>query len=231
MKKLILLLAIPFLLSACLKPIEVNWQQKLTLYIDIPQGEVVASAVYGVRLSDDIGGLFDLPDGKPVQTRVTGEAVVAKLPNGKYLFALMKGKDSAGDAYGQIQTTFADVSPETRDEKRAPLAKWMKRVKQQKDARVLPARAYPLLVTFDDVSEPKSVRLVDPADLAATFGAGYALREITLQITREPVTEGVVEGVLGWLEGLKGKVKPTNKRYVDELLPEERLYKNDFVKE
>lgn len=38
---------------------------------------------------------------------------------------------------------------------------------------------------------------VDPADLAATFGAGFALREITLEVTDDAVTEGVVEGVLG----------------------------------
>jgi len=35
---------------------------------------------------------------------------------------------------------------------------------------------------------------VDPADLAATFGAGFALREITLEVTDDAVTEGVVEG-------------------------------------
>ena len=46
--------------------------------------------------------------------------------------------------------------------------------------------------------------VIDPADLAATFGAGFALRETTLEVTGEPVTEGVVERVLGWLEPLSG---------------------------
>jgi hypothetical protein len=55
------------------------------------------------------------------------------------------------------------------------------------------------LVTFGNISDPTSVQQVDPDDLAATFGAGYALRAVTLEITGEPVTIGVVEGVLGWL--------------------------------
>jgi len=48
------------------------------------------------------------------------------------------------------------------------------------------------------------VQQVDPDDLSATFGAGYALRAVTLEITTAPVTSGVVEGVLGWLRNLEG---------------------------
>ena len=51
-------------------------------------------------------------------------------------------------------------------------------------------------------------RLVDPANLAASFGTGYALRKVTLEITRAPVTSGVVEGVLGWLHDPKYRTNP-----------------------
>lgn len=64
----------------------------------------------------------------------------------------------------------------------------------------LPPEAWPLMVTFDDIADPKTVRRVDPADLAATFGPGVSLKAVTLAVTDEPVTEGSVEGVLGWLE-------------------------------
>ena len=60
--------------------------------------------------------------------------------------------------------------------------------------------------------DPASVARVDPTDLAASFGPGYALSSITLAITDEPVTKGRVEAVLGWLTdvgrkqaNLKGK--------------------------
>ncbi len=56
-----------------------------------------------------------------------------------------------------------------------------------------------MLVTFDDITKPQTVREVDSEDLAAVFGEGVRLKALTLEITREAVTEGRVEGVLGWL--------------------------------
>jgi hypothetical protein len=57
----------------------------------------------------------------------------------------------------------------------------------------VPPILYPLLVTFTDIADPKTVTRVDSANLAATFGPGYALTSITLEITDEPVTEGQVQ--------------------------------------
>lgn len=57
---------------------------------------------------------------------------------------------------------------------------------------------YPYLVTFKDIADPTSVVRVDPDDLAASFGAGYRLKAITVQVTDEPVTVGIVKK-LGWL--------------------------------
>ena len=56
-----------------------------------------------------------------------------------------------------------------------------------------------MLITFTDINNPASVKLVDQHNLAATFGAGYALKSITLEITDAPVTTGKVESVLGWV--------------------------------
>ena len=64
--------------------------------------------------------------------------------------------------------------------------------------RDVPRKYWPVLVTFTDISDPTSVQLVDPDDLSAVFGEGFALRAVTLEITDAPVTSGVVEGVLGW---------------------------------
>jgi hypothetical protein len=75
----------------------------------------------------------------------------------------------------------------------------------QTEPLVVQPKRYPMLVTFEDVTDPKSVRLVDPADPATSFGAGYALREITLEITREPVTKDVVEGVFDYFKWPKDK--------------------------
>ncbi|MDR4487060.1 MAG: hypothetical protein R3B83_05990 [Nitrospirales bacterium] len=68
----------------------------------------------------------------------------------------------------------------------------------------IPRSHYPLLVTFTDLTDPTTVKVVDPENLAATFGPGVSLKRLTLEITDEPVTEGKIESVLGWLKTIGG---------------------------
>ena len=185
------------MLAACTK--SYDWNQKLTLYITTPSGEVVASSVIRIDATDTTSKFFPV-EARKFQNKSTGEAVVADLGQGRYLFALLKNK--SGNPVDQIHEAYSDVLHEPR---RAFWGKWVRVLKQQEEPGVLPPRAYPMLVTFDDVTDPKSVRLVDPADLAASFGAGYALRKITLEITDEPVTLGVVEGVFDYFTWPKDK--------------------------
>ena len=51
---------------------------------------------------------------------------------------------------------------------------------------------------------PAPVRRVGPEDLAAVFGEGVRLKAVTLEITKGGVTEGRVEGVLGWMRNNPG---------------------------
>ena len=62
----------------------------------------------------------------------------------------------------------------------------------------LPPQLYPLLVTFGDIRDPKSIMRVDPADLAATLGAGVKLSAITVEVKDAAVTTGI-ERKLEWL--------------------------------
>ena len=55
------------------------------------------------------------------------------------------------------------------------------------------------MVTFADIAAPTSVARMDPNDLAASFGEGVRLKALTLEITREGVTESVVDALLPWL--------------------------------
>ena len=69
-----------------------------------------------------------------------------------------------------------------------------------------------MLVTFDDISKPETVRRVNPADLAAVFGEGVRLKAVTLEITEEAVTEGRVVPVLPWLNSV-GSNRLDGKRF------------------
>jgi hypothetical protein len=144
---------------------------------------------------------------------------VVKLGNGRYLFALLKGMDSK--LLYQLRN---------KDGRGASMKDNSRAILGLKEPLVLPVEAYPLLVTFADIEDPASVARVEPGDLAAHFGPGYALSSITLAITDEPVTKGRVEAVLGWLGDIKGRIKPTDKKYADELDVEETLYSIDFVR-
>ncbi len=192
-----------------------RWHQEIRLLISTPNGPVEAASVQAVdtRYHPYSSGLSPME----VNRDQRGEAVVADLGDGRYLFALLPGP-------GLAEMAYVDLPPNRPDIYRA--------IRRQagKAAIPLPHDLYPRLVTFNDIADPTSVALVDPDNLAANFGPGYALERITVAITNEPVTEGVVEGVLGWLRGHSGRIKPTDKIYADELTVEETLYRGDFVK-
>lgn len=56
-----------------------------------------------------------------------------------------------------------------------------------------------MLVTFGDINDPTSIALVDPQNMAQSFGDGYALKEALLEIATDPATSGQIDQVLPWL--------------------------------
>jgi hypothetical protein len=118
---------------------------------------------------------------------------VVDLGQGRYLFALISGAEQRGRLLCSV-TLAAKAAQQEQD-----VAVYDQ---LEASARRAAARLHrPLLVTFADINDPASVQRVDPDDLAASFGPGYALTTITLAITDEPVTKGRVEAVLPCLKG------------------------------
>jgi len=161
-----------------------SWHQKTTMAVETPSGPVEASSVVKV---ESFFGRMPL-SGNEVSYKVAGEAVVLDLGAGRYLFALLsESSHEAERFYRALGYDYGD-----RGEKLEGIAR------MQGTSRLLEPGNYPRLVTFGDINDPTSVERVDPADLAASFGPGYSLASITLEITDEPVTQGRVEAVLGW---------------------------------
>lgn len=162
-----------------------GWHQKLTVTIKTPNGVVQASSVMASQVSDDQHPCL-FPEACGVRFELRGEAVVLQVATGKYLFALLKGVPSLAE----------QIYPK-RD-----AAESGKLLESGNDAGAGPIpldpNHYPLLVTFNDINDPASVKRVDPANLEASFGPGYRLNGITLSLTKEPVTKGEVEKLLGW---------------------------------
>jgi hypothetical protein len=72
------------------------------------------------------------------------------------------------------------------------------RIARERGARKITPDDLPDLVTFADVSEPKTVIEVDRNDLQATLGPDISWNEITLESTNEPITKGI-ELKLSWI--------------------------------
>jgi hypothetical protein len=185
-----------------------EWRQKITVEVETPQGPVSASSVAEIAWW---GVPKILPDATPRDWSVRAEAVVVPLPDGRYLFALVKTAEVIARA------VFFDPLPKGRDPYLYP-ASQMKQFRGE--VHDIQPENYPLLVTFDDIDDPTTVKRVDPDDLAASFGPGASLKRITLEITDEPVTEGEVEKLLGWLEEVgreRGSLIPNPPRLSTDL--------------
>ena len=173
-----------------------SWRQKLTVTVETPTGVKTGSAVTAARMEDPPKWWGAGDAAGAMNDSLRGEAVVVDLgpaaPGPRYLFALLKGY-SVWTAYAAF---FPDMAgkPMPEDARHA-LYDQLESLRATED---LPRELYPLLITFADINDPASVSRVDPDDLAAHFGPGYALSSITLAITDETVTKGRVEAVLGW---------------------------------
>lgn len=62
----------------------------------------------------------------------------------------------------------------------------------------VPFNLLPVMVRFEDINDPRSVTLVNPFDLASSFGEGVELRRVHVRTTQAPITEGIEER-LTWL--------------------------------
>jgi hypothetical protein len=142
-----------FFVAACLQP-NVSWHQKLVLIIQTPSGEVSGSAVVEVN-----GDMNQLPgSASEIVYKVRGEATVVEVLPGRYLFALLDGSDER--FYWAARDRFPDQSR----------AEWLPQIPKQTEAVSLLTDQVPMLVTFDDITDPTTVREVDPDDLDAAFG-------------------------------------------------------------
>ncbi|MCD2175680.1 hypothetical protein [Rhizobium sp. C4] len=181
---ILLLIALRLLvLASCGR--DYDWHQKLTVEVETPEGLKAGSSVMSARLIDTHGP-FVPAEANGVSFQLNGEAVALEVSQGRYLFVLLRDIPALNWLiYPKMESVKAGALLENGDDGGAGIV-------------ALPRSQYPLLVTFDDINDPASVKRVDPANLEATFGPGYRLNGITLSLTKEPVTKGEVEKVLGW---------------------------------
>jgi len=165
-----------------------SFRYRLTMEAETPEGLRTGSSVIEVEVSQTGENAWATPEARGLRFQVRGEAVAVDLPNGRVLFALLQRAE--GLPYAALKPSrpagdFANI-------KQTRVLKEIARV------GVAPRDSYPIMVTFGDPADPKSVERVDPDDLAASFGEGVRLKRITVQMTDEPVTMSI-DRRLTWL--------------------------------
>ena len=134
-----------------------SWHQKLTVVLETPNGEKTGASV--TRASVSLHKTIPGQSGGRASNGLGGEAVVIDLEDGKYLFVLLKG------LVNLAQYTVLDEA-----ELNLKLVERGELLEQVGRKGVIPRERIPLLVTFEDINDPASVKRVDPDDLDAAFG-------------------------------------------------------------
>jgi hypothetical protein len=62
----------------------------------------------------------------------------------------------------------------------------------------LPDEFVPALITFTDLNDPKTARVVNPAEFEKTFGPGFKFRGATLETTNDSITWSIDKKLPWW---------------------------------
>lgn len=199
-----LAVAFVLLLGGCWFDSTPAYRYRLTVEVETPEGRRSGSSVIEVDTRAVRSGMA--PGSTGAEIRFRGEAVTVDLGKRGMLFAVLRS-DNDADWAGRVMLMLAPDDPNNEEfidefddmlalEGRGPVVV----PRTYPPVGALDERsAYPMMVTFGDLADPASITLIDPDDLATTFGKGVVLKPITVEMTDDAVTTGI-EGTIGWLE-------------------------------
>lgn len=128
-----------------------------------------------------------------------GEAPMVDLGNGKVLFALLTEPHGVNPMREVLfrWLEFSKLAPPVSGEGGIDR---LENAIALKPAGLLLPKYYPMLVTFENIDDPKSVRQVYPNRIENTFGSGFSLQDIAIQaLDAEVPLTGGIEKKLKWL--------------------------------
>jgi hypothetical protein len=212
----LLAVGMALLLGACGVDSTPTYRYRLTVEVDTPEGLRSGSSVIEVETSR--GRSAANPAGTVVINKLRGQAAIVDLGARGMMFALLRsehnvdwaknimflmappGVDADGDRFLGTYKNMLAMDEEIT----------LPRTLDQVNSALAGMSGLPMLVTFGDITDPTSVALVDPDDFSATFGENVTLRRITVQMTDDPVTDGILD-VLPWW----GKLREMNLKIED----------------
>jgi hypothetical protein len=228
------LVGLSLMSGACGNSAEVRY--KVTVEVDDRGTSRSGSSVMSFKLLKPTVALVS-----PYNAEFKGEAVAVDLGNRQVLFALLKDENgNSGTVQMWPEKVFENLSSGSeriRNIRRIAsneghsreLPRFFPAISDSRE----PFMNYPLLVRFRDLDRPETIEAVDPEALDKAFGAGVKLKRILVQITDDPVTDGIKQR-LPWLEDV-GRARstfiPNPPRYMGDAAPIQLVSSSDFTTE
>lgn len=163
-----------------------TWRYRMTVEIETPEEIKTGSAVHELSNANSSVEIMSFPEaGNPPTFK--GEAVAVDMGARGVVFAILPT-----DPYYMFFYTFY---PALAGATTVEGIKFFNSLPSglKKD---LPPKHYPPFVMFKDMDDPKTVTAVDTTKFAETFGEGVRFKSITLEITDEKVTWGIINKYL-----------------------------------
>jgi len=211
-KVLIILTLVVLLPATCMAFVleQGTWRYKMTVTVETPEGLKTGSAVREVVAWREPKVL---PEQQPGQAKISyGEAVAVDLGERGILFAVMFGKGGVDYAYMLPFWVFST-------EKASLSAENIRNFSTLRAGPVeISPNLYPTFVHFTDITNPRTVSLARDLECPVTnnecdlrtggrlsmsmekaFGESVRIKAVTLEMTEEPVTQGIIDQYLPWL--------------------------------
>jgi hypothetical protein len=174
-----------------------TYRYRLSFEVETPDGLRSGSSVIEVRYE-----MFPEINGRNHISRVFGEAVFVDLGQGKNLVGLLAAGPSGEDVDYPGRIIFLAFNLDGND---PDTPKRLPQLQGKRDLDIYHSSQYdvtkrflPTFVTFSDLADFKSVKIAPPGLFNEIFGVGYKLRDVSIELTDEPLTEKKHK-VLPWL--------------------------------
>lgn len=158
-----------------------SWRYRMTVTVSTPEGLKTGSAVREVWINAAPG--IEKSIGNYPKLR--GEAVVVDLGKRGVFFALLCSEKG----WEGWETNIVFNSFPVDIDNFADKIRYYTKLKE--GHAVLPRRDYPKLSRFRDPSDRTSVQILDPDELDEVFGEGVELKNITIEMTTDPITKRI----------------------------------------
>ena len=176
-----------------------SYRYRMTVEVAVDGVVHSGSSVIEVRLMQQPQFIVPVP---PVLASVRGEAVFVDLGKGRNVIALLvSGPNGSNVEYPKyiVSEHFNLSTVEYWD-----LIKYS----ELRGSWDLPKDRLPTFVTFADLNDPKSARVVAPGEFEQVFGPGVQFKRVWIEMTNASVTRGIEKKIPVIVE----KLREQNKR-------------------